>query len=79
MINTTTDRSMLADRHEERIERSRMSMRGGLGTSGLMRGGSFCVHASQVVDFRYERFTAGPSVLSARLYSIEGSSPVLTC
>ncbi len=30
-------------------ESSRMSMRGGPGTSGLVRGGSFCVHASHVL------------------------------
>ena len=77
---TTSDEVIpIVDGFEGCYERSRMSMHGGPGTSGLMRGGSFCGHASQVVDFRDERFTAGPSVLSARLYSIEGSPPVLTC
>ena len=39
----------IADGFEGYYERCRMSMCGGPGTSGLVRGGSFCVHASQVL------------------------------
>ncbi len=39
----------IVDEFEGMNERSRMSMRGGPGTSGLVRGGSFCVHASHVL------------------------------
>ncbi len=39
----------IVDGFEGCYESSRMSMRGGPGTSGLVRGGSFYVHASQVL------------------------------
>ena len=39
----------IVDGFEGLNERNRMSMRGRPGTSGLVRGGSFCVHASHVL------------------------------
>ena len=47
---TTSDEVIsIVDGFEGCYERSRMSMRGGPGTSGLVWGGSFCVHASHVL------------------------------